>query len=264
VTRAAFQRIVQELGIDRRSFGAEQRAGDVTSGAVRGYARHGGPRKRFGTMIRGRKAVVFAFATFAIPFAAFALQSGSTAALPPTEGDLTKLERLLEKERECSTAYRFRSILLTELLERAEDDWAGSYASSNGFESHELELAPRGFFFQFQTCTDGDHVFGEVVKSDGSLVELRPRPAEDGKASSPFQFFEDRVYSIPWDGERFLVPASRMRAFCELVTNERGNAMKRAEFARKRRKGASSFGSLDRELRGLPEVPPEFRQYLPK
>jgi hypothetical protein len=202
-------------------------------------------------------------ATLAI--VALAVLFGSFARRP------TIVEEPLTEDRHRSVAYILRSALLTDLLERAEDDWAGSYVWSNGYESYEFDLAPRGFFFGYRQCVGGDWIYGSVVRVDGSLIELRPREPLDRFGGAPesskperrsIEFWEERVYSIPWDGERFVVPECRMREFCELVKAEGWEAMKQARYPRKRRKGVDSWRPIDRELRGLPEVPAEFRQYL--
>lgn len=167
-----------------------------------------------------------------------------------------------------SDADEHRELVLAELANTREE-WAGSYAWSNGYERRKLDLAPCGFFYEYDHCTGtGDLAYGAVANVDDTRIRLKPTARVEidvperlePTRRAPFRF-EDELYSIPWSGERFLVPASQMAEFCALAKAPRFNAMRYADYPRKMRDGQARMWDL--ELHGLPEVPPEFRSLLP-
>ncbi len=109
--------------------------------------------------------------------------------------------------------------------------------------------------------------YGKVASVEGSRIRLeivedvvldRPDPHEGRQR---FRFGAE-LYSIPWGEERFLVPAELMQEFCALAKGTGWNSMKYADYPCKLRRNESRHRSS--ELQGLPEVPAEFRAYLPE
>jgi len=172
-------------------------------------------------------------------------------------------------QRAQPAANLHRQEILAGMEAGLHEDWEGSYAWSNGFESRVMDLNRRGFCYEYSHCTGtGELAYGRVASVEGSRVHLAflfrecvDESPRDGRAN--FRM-DDELYSVPWAGERFLVPAVLMQEFCELALATGWDSMMYANYPRKIRSGEeTSWFMRESVLGGLPEVPPEFRHFLP-
>lgn len=112
--------------------------------------------------------------------------------------------------------------------------------------------------------------YGTVERVDGARLVLAPRfhrdlreePVRQPERRRDFKF-ERELYVVPWGAETFLVPASMMEEFCALATASSWNSMRYADYPRKRRGEELAFFGAE-NLVGLPDVPEQFRRYLPR
>ena len=175
-----------------------------------------------------------------------------------------------------------RQRILDDISAGTQPSWAGTYAWSDGYVRHHLDLSVRGYFYEHSSCTGTILLsFGEVDAGADGLLTLSQRVQLDRRGWSrepplaeavertpstvPTQkgyCFEPTMFSVPWGKETFLVPASLMQDFCALVTAHGPQAVKRADYPRRMR-SEDDRGFAQPELTGLPDVPPEFRRYLP-
>lgn len=171
--------------------------------------------------------------------------------------------------RDASNARR--DALLADLAAREQPPWAGEYLHSNGYEVEHFALSSNAFWFEHRHCTGiGEMAYGSVERVDGARLLLAPRfsrnlreerPEEPGRRRD-FKF-ERELYVVPWGAETFLVPASMMEEFCALATATSWNSMSYANYPRKRRGEEVVFFGAE-NLVGLPDVPEQFRRYLPR
>jgi hypothetical protein len=174
-----------------------------------------------------------------------------------------RVERLLNHARDQ------RQGLLTERGSPREPPWVGEYAWSNGRSSTQIDLGGRAFVLERSACGGTREVaFGEVKTVDGAFLSLvfEERLVLDaplaGGGRRPFAIERD-VFVVPWSGESYLVPAELMVEFCELVHADGREAMEYAGYPRLMSPGQSPLGPGP-DLIGLPDVPEEFRRYLPE
>jgi hypothetical protein len=129
-------------------------------------------------------------------------------------------------------------------------------------------LSESAFFYEYSHCTGtGELAYGQVTGAEGARISLRPvfRQVMDEpqwrEGRSRF-LFETELYSIHWDGARYLAPASLMAEFCRLTKATSWDSMRYADYPRKTDSGEERdwFNDLPS---GLPEVPAEFQGLLP-
>jgi hypothetical protein len=175
-------------------------------------------------------------------------------------------------------ADRHRVAVLASLTKSSGEPWSGAYAWSNGYESIEFDIGPAGFYYERGTDYGPFTVelaYGTIASVEGALIRLRidedlivlPGEIANDEAHSGRRRFRltDAVYSIPWDAERFLVPAELMQDFCSLAKATGYYSMTLATYPCKVRPGTSTWGPhRDTPLAGLPDVPSEFQRFLPE
>jgi hypothetical protein len=164
-----------------------------------------------------------------------------------------------------------RDALLADLAAREQPAWAGEYMHLTGRETEHFAVSSNAFWFEHRHCTGiGELAYGSVERVDGARLVLAPRfhrEMREERVREPggrreFQF-ERELYVVPWGAETFLVPASLMQEFCALATASSWNSMHYATYPRKRRGEELAFFGAD-NLVGLPDVPEQFRRYLPR
>lgn len=178
---------------------------------------------------------------------------------------LAKMERLGQIS---PLAIEQRKRLMASLKEGAAGEWCGDYESSDGYAGYDLVLAPEGFYFQSHSCLGTRELaYGKVMSVEGSRIRLELvedvvlYPPDPHEGRQRFRFGAE-LYSITWGEERFLVPAELMQEFCALAKGTGWNSMKYADYPCKLRQDETWHRSP--ELQGLPDVPAEFRAYLPE
>lgn len=176
-----------------------------------------------------------------------------------------------------------RQRVLDDISAGTQPSWAGTYAWSNGYVRHHLHVSVRGYFYEHGSCTGTQLIsFGEVdAGADGRLAlsqrlqldrrgwsQAPPLAETDERTPSTVPMrrghcLEPTMFSVPWGKETFLIPASLMQDFCALVTAHGPQALDHADYLR--RVGSEHEGLRRQpELAGLPDVPPEFRRFLPE
>jgi len=175
-----------------------------------------------------------------------------------------------------------RQAIVDDIAAGTQPSWAGTYGWSDGYVHHSLYVGLGGYFFETDSCVSICLIsYGEIdASTDGQLAlsqrvhlnlspptepTARDKPVQEPEDPTPRRRpfrFELTMYSIPWGKERFLVPASQMENFCELATAEGRDAMRHANYPRKFTGEFPAMYGVE-DLTGLPDVPPEFRRYLP-
>lgn len=179
--------------------------------------------------------------------------------------------KLVQVELARDQAQARRDALLADLTAREQPPWAGEYVHASGRESERFAVTASAFWFEFSGCTGaGELAYGSVERVDGARLVLAPRfhrnlrEAREHEPGRRRDFaFERELYVVPWGAETFLVPASLMEEFCALATASGSNAMQHANYPRKLRGEDVAFHGA-KDLVGLPDVPAQFRRYLPK
>ncbi len=176
--------------------------------------------------------------------------------------------RQVRAERMRVPAEAWKAELLADLEHGVAEEWAGRYEHSNGYEGHDLVLAPRGFFYEASHCTGTAELgYGRIEGVDGMRVRLcfedrvvvdEPRVRREDRLEFRMS---DELWGVPWGSERFLVPADQMVEFCTHVKSGGYDAIRYADFPRRVEDGELAF-SWSLELEGLPDVPAEFGPYL--
>ena len=191
-------------------------------------------------------------------------------AAPPVVKELPTLVLQSQIDDARPKAMEYRKLVLSDLFEKPRGKWAGTYAWHNGYEGRTFDLAPRGFVFEYRSCTGtGDLAYGDVTSVEGLRVHLSTRfrirrtdPRVRPGRRSDFEL-EPELFSVPWGEERFLVPASLMPEFCAMAKATGFNSMEYSNYPRKVRGGARPLRHYPK-MEGLPEVPAEFRHLLPE
>ena len=163
-----------------------------------------------------------------------------------------------------------RDRVAAELASGTQPAWAGRYGWTNGREHRHFNISGSSFWYEFRPCTGpGELAYGSVSRSDGNRLRLSPSFRGDAHEAQvhagdrrDFEFSGD-MYSVPWGDERFLVPTESMPEFCALTTATDWNSMAYATYPRLLRFDQPSALRTP-DLTGLPDVPPEFRRYLPQ
>jgi len=179
------------------------------------------------------------------------------------------LWKQLRLERIEPLARGRRDVILASLREGTAGESYGTYADSNGFEGHTFDIAPCGFFYEHWTDTGTQELaYGNVVSVEGSRIRLEiledvnVYPPEPPRGRQRFRFGAE-LYGIRWGQKRFLVPAELMQEFCALAKATGWDSMTYADYPHALGPGESIWDRAT-ELQGLPDVPPEFRAYLPQ
>jgi hypothetical protein len=197
--------------------------------------------------------VLFAALSWPISFSAFDLST-------------RELGRLQAIERPAAVA---RSEMIREELSRMTDhDWAGVYAPENGLEGYMsgqyIEIAPSSglvnWGFSCMQCECMNQ--GDVVGVSGDRIQLSlaidPATHVSRWAREHAYLVSSTLLLVRWCDRRYVVPDLQMRAFCNSV-NARGNGSD-IGFVRE------VWGQDGRRelppVSDLPEVPPEYREYL--
>ena len=160
-----------------------------------------------------------------------------------------------------------RGMVRAEIGAAAASEWTGSYGWSNGFEHHTLDLSLTRFTYLASACMGTEELaFGTISGVDGARVRLGvsehagEREAY-GDGRRRFRFSSE-LYVVPWGEHRFLIPAELMPEFCSLAKADGWDSMRYADYPRKLPLDVAARRDWV-ELEGLPEVPQEFRRYLP-
>jgi len=187
------------------------------------------------------------------------LQTGTVAVLGPA--NLLRIWNACRAARLEPQADRIREQIRASWGEGAPA-WSGSYSHSNGFEGFELDLGPAGFYFEARACIGTQELaFGKIANVDGERIRLEidehviVEQADDRDGRPRFRLSEE-LFSVPWGNKRFLVPAELMPQFCSFP--HAGGYAERFE------PGESALDWNRAPLVGLPDVPAEFRAYLPR
>ncbi|NOT30010.1 MAG: hypothetical protein HOP15_06125 [Planctomycetes bacterium] len=194
------------------------------------------------------------------------LKSGTISVYSPA--NLRHIRNQLRVKELQPRADLHRERLRASWSEASPPSWSGSYRHSDGFEHLDLDLGADGFYYEAHNCTGTTELgWGKVAGVEGTLVRLeiqehviveRPSPDEDRRQR--FRFSTE-LYVVPWGKEHFLVPAELMEEFCSLAKAGRWDSMTYADYPRRVEPGESVW---DRpHFDGLPDVPTEFRKYLP-
>lgn len=164
-----------------------------------------------------------------------------------------------------------REALVHERSLSEQPAWAGSYKSPVRYDNHWLEISGERFIYELYSCCGSEVlVRGSVASKDGSLlvfdadfcIDTLDAPEVQAGKRRPFRW-EREMYSVPWGDQRFLVPKSLMPEFCARVHD--ADWQGRFYVDHPRRLQSESEDRHDRpNLTGLPDVPPEFRRYLPE
>jgi hypothetical protein len=171
------------------------------------------------------------------------------------------LGRVQELERPAAEARS--EMIRTELSRTTDHEWAGVYHPEFGFRGREIEIAPsNGLVYWEYGCFGPERLnHGDVVGVDGNRIQLSlaidPAIANQW-AMEHTSLVSSNLVLVRWCDCRYLVPEVQMRVFCNEV-NARGYASD-VGFVREIRgqDGREAFPPVS----GLPEVPPEYREYL--
>jgi hypothetical protein len=156
------------------------------------------------------------------------------------------LQRLIETKQET---------IKQALTGNQENDWAGNYYSQDGLTAGTvLSWDPSvGFVVRWSTCSHGwreSANYGAAALKNGTLTLS---PDLTGGDASVYQVTRTLV-PVLWGQQHYFVWSDRLVNFCYAVTNS-NNAPEVDAFFLK---------DVDRDKRRdrLPNVPPEYRQYL--
>jgi hypothetical protein len=132
--------------------------------------------------------------------------------------------------------------------------WAGTYLAGTGFNVRSLLVAPdSGYASEWWACVGADHDFGTVAFKDfGLRLTFTSANPNAGLAA-----IEPDMILVRWGERRYLVPAKRVIGFCNEVN----------QGSEPRTEAVPSFyllrtGDEKKKVRGLPELPAEYRDYL--
>jgi hypothetical protein len=174
-------------------------------------------------------------------------------------------------------ADRHRAAVLASLTKSSGEPWSGAYAWASGYGGIEFDIGAAGFYYErtvdYAPFTV-ELAYGTIASVEGPLVRLHidehlvvlPEEVADyGTHQGRRRFrLSDAVYSIAWDGERFLVPAELMPDFCSLAKGTGYDSMRYATYPHDGGSERLSMHGDSFPLDGLPDVPAEFQRYLPE
>ncbi len=161
--------------------------------------------------------------------------------------------RKLEQAEESANA--LRRTISAEIKTLDSHEWAGEYYQGDGLGVNVLLLlAPEsGFLFEWHGCMGlYDRNYGSVSGSEGR-VRLSFTFENNRKG---FQGIAEEFAPITWGDRKYLVPADEIVGFCNAV-NDGSEPRKDAHGIHLLRRGDE-----EKDARGLPIVPEEFKPYL--
>jgi len=135
-----------------------------------------------------------------------------------------------------------------------DDEWVGSYTSFDGPTiSTQLAWSPAaGFIIWWENCSRPQTArvnYGSAAFAGGSL-RLTPALTEQSPSSYPAA---SEYVPVRWGEQHYLIPSDEMINFAYAVHST--SAAEVETFLVK-------VGDYEKERKGLPDVPPEYRKYL--
>ena len=148
-----------------------------------------------------------------------------------------------------------RDEILAEIKNQKGHKWAGNYYAGDGLgENTSLVLAPKsGYVFEWRGCMGlYDRNFGAATwTNDRVRLSFTFQNKRDG-----FQGIAPELIPISWESREYLVAADDIVGFCNDINEGREprNEIYGSYLLRQ--------GDEKKEVKGLPEVPEQYRQYL--
>ena len=153
-----------------------------------------------------------------------------------------------------STLRARRELIMSEVSMSSANEWVGTYVAADGLTSSaQLDWAPStGFLVWWNTCSHSwrDEInFGRVDFRGGSL-RVTSELASGGKVF----VLPHELITVKWGEQHYLVPLSRLIAFCYAARNA-GRTSEIEQFFVKQ-------SDRDKRRFGVPAVPSHYRKYL--
>ena len=148
-----------------------------------------------------------------------------------------------------------QKLIQQELGGFSESGWAGVYNSEDGLTAGtQLSWTPvAGFVVRWSTCAHGwrEKVnYGHALFQNGSL---KLAPELIGNSGNVYPLAIDYI-PVLWGEQHYLIPADQLINFCYAAKNAGNSPEINAFFIKK--------VDNEKQRKGLPNVPPEYRKYL--